>query len=145
MLDIKVIAAILLVLRLIAVVFLFLVLKKQYKILRTTTTDYSSVRKVLIFLVFLTFCGNFVPILIDSATLLAKVSRTTPNTLGVSYAFSNAITAAVSAVGWFVLYRLIAIEQIVLQKQHDDLTADNKHLTKDNKAMHKAEDKRNGN
>lgn len=90
----------------------------------------------------ITFIGNFVPIVIDVATLLNSVHPTNPNSLGIGYAFSNAITAAISAIGWWVLYKVIATEQDALKQEHADLAQENVELTADNKAMHKAEDKR---
>lgn len=140
--DIQLIAGILLALRVVAVIFLLFVILRQLKLLRETTTEHTAVRLVMLVLVGITFAGNFVPIAIDVATLLSEVERTTPSTLGVGYAFSNAITACVSAIGWFVLYRIIAIEQDAVKQERADLTQENVELTADNKAMHKAEDKR---
>lgn len=137
--EVKILASILLALRLVAVGFLFVVIKRQIRLLKESTTEYNTVRMVLITLVGIGFIGNFVPIVIDVSTLMRDVSGH-PGTLLTAYALSNALTAAVLAIGWWMLYKVIADEQIVLKSEKDKLEAKNVRLTKDNKAMQKRED-----
>lgn len=137
--EVKILASILLALRLIAVGFLFFVIKRQMRLLKENKTEYNSVRMVLITLVGIGFVGNFIPIIIDVSTILRDVSGK-PDTLLTAYAVSNATTAAVLAIGWWMLYKVIADEQIQLKSEKDKLQAKNVKLTKDNKAMQKRED-----
>lgn len=112
MIEVKVLAAILLFLRLVAVFFLLFVISRQLKFLFRKDQDLTVVRMVLMTLLGLTFIGNFVPITIDIVTLLRQDVSGKPDTLLAAYALSNAFTAAISAIGWWVLYRIIEKERI---------------------------------
>lgn len=104
--HIQVVAWTLLILRLISVVFLFMVLRQQYYLNRHTTTPYGRVRGILIILVGIAFIGQFVPILIDGSTIIKQYDGKVGPLLG-NYALSNAITSAVSSIGWWMLYRSV--------------------------------------
>lgn len=139
--EVKLLAGLLLALRLVAVFFLLLVILRQIKLVRSTETEYTTVRIVLLTLVGITFIGQFIPIAIDLNGLL-RVSSGSPSSLLVAYALSNAIISATVSVGWWVLYRIIekdiAKGKILLEKAEKE----NKALVKDNRALHRAEDKR---
>ncbi len=139
--EVKLLAGLLLALRLVAVSFLLLVIIRQLRLLRRTETEYTAVRIVLITLVGITFIGQFIPIIIDTSTLLRDVTGT-PDGLLIAYALSNAITAVISSAGWWVLYRIIEKEAIETKKILEKAEAEKKALVKDNKALHKAEDER---
>lgn len=93
---------------------------------------------VLITLVGIGFIGNFIPIIINITALVGDVSNH-PGTLNTAYSLSNALTAVVLAVGWWMLYKVIADEQVLLESEKKKLTDKNIKLTKDNKALHKRE------
>lgn len=132
MTSIQVTAAILLALRLIAVGFLLSVVLGILTSLKKTYTQYEKSRIILACLVLLTFAGNFLPIAIDSASLFGLDYA---GNLLIPYAFSNAITAASSGIGWWMLRKQSEIERTKAETEHDGLVADNKALTKDNKAL----------
>lgn len=134
--NIKVIAAILLLLRVISVVSLSGVLKRQWGLFKVEHTRLTKVRITLLILVGITFVSNILPIIIDLATIFG---RTYAGRLLVPYAFSNAIGITSMSVAWWYLYRSIAREGIGLQHENERLTARNVTLTKDNKAMKKRE------
>lgn len=133
--DVKIIAVSLLILRLVSTIFLILVLRRQLHLIKKTDTDLDSTRKLLFLLVFIALLGNIVPIIIDLITFLEPDSRSNPSPLGVLYAYSNAITAAVVALGWWFLYRLIQHESKQMRADNKQLTFDNKQLRKNNKAL----------
>lgn len=136
--EVKILASILLILRLIAVGFLFFVIKRQLRLIKENKTEYTTVRMVLITLVGIGFIGNFIPIIINITALVGDVSNH-PGTLNTAYSLSNALTAVVLAVGWWMLYKVIADEQVLLESEKKKLTDKNIKLTKDNKALHKRE------
>jgi hypothetical protein len=108
--DIKIIALTLLTARIVSVVFLLSVLRKQWAVLRTKDhPELGTLRRVLFYLSMVIFLGQFVPILIDAATLVAQVKRSDPNPLGVAYAYSNAFTAMISSLLLWFVYRLAAV------------------------------------
>lgn len=118
MIEVKLLAAILLFLRLITVTSLAFVISKQLKFLFRKDQELSTVRVVLMTLIGLTFIGNFVPIIIDVSTLMRDDISGAPSTLLTAYALSNALTAAISAIGWWVLYRVIEKERVADEVEH---------------------------
>lgn len=118
MIEVKVLAAILLSLRIVSVVFLAFVISRQLKFLFQKDQILTTVRIVLMTLIGLTFIGNFVPIIIDVSTLMREDISGKPSVLLSSYALSNALTAAISAIGWWVLYRVIENERVAGGKEH---------------------------
>lgn len=124
MISIQIIATILLLARLISVFFILRVLLLQFRLFGTKI-DFTLVpnltkmqrrhvylmRRILFGLSVVILLGNIVPIIIDTITITA-------NTLGrpaelrpisVMYAFSNAITAMVSAIMIWVLYQVAGL------------------------------------
>lgn len=118
MIEVKLLAGILLFLRLVTVTSLAFVISRQLKFLFRKDQELSTVRIVLMTLIGLTFIGNFVPIVIDVSTLMRDNISGTPSTLLTAYALSNAITAAISAIGWWVLYKVIEKERIADEIEH---------------------------
>ena len=119
MLDIKTLALVLLIGRIIAVTFIILVLIKQWRLIRLPlderTTQFFNAKDVLQFRVVFFVIGciilaiNFVPILIDTITFFAdNVLGRNPKVppISAAYALSNSFgTAILSAFVW-LLYRL---------------------------------------
>ena len=116
MINLTLFAAVLLALRLVSVAFLILVLHQQWQAIRLNRNrPLNATRRMVFVLVLITFLGNAIPILIDTAALTGHYTRRQPPLLGITYAFSNALTSAVSAVGWWYFYKLVKREYITLQ------------------------------
>jgi hypothetical protein len=103
--DTKTIALILLFGRLVSVMFIVLVIYKQFKLLHVRDVSMRDQRRNLLFLSLVLFLGNFIPIVIDSLTLLSEVSRSKPTTAGVAYGLSNCGTSILSSFSLWVIYR----------------------------------------
>lgn len=110
MLSIKVLAVFLIISHIISDVFIGIVLKKQYSLLRIKIErELRSFRLVLFFLSVTIFVGNIIPIVIDGLTIAGHTNR--PQhvpPISVAYAGSTAAVALVSAVLVWFLYRLAA-------------------------------------
>lgn len=120
MTDIQIIAASLLTLRIISVAFVAQVIKRQTSLMRLKDAhQIGTLRKVLFSLALVIFFGQWVPITIDVATLLADVPRSAPSTLGVAYAFSNAFTAVLSSILLWLVYRVSEQQSVGLAKKQD--------------------------
>jgi hypothetical protein len=107
MTEIKFIALTLLLCRIVSVGFILAVLRKQWVLLSTKNhVEVATLRRVLFYLAVVIFLGQFVPIHLDSATLIDQVKRGAPSALGVAYAYSNAITAMISSLLLWLVYRV---------------------------------------
>lgn len=108
MVSIVIIAFILLVMRLISAGFMLSVLRKQWKSLKKPIDkDLVVFQRILFGMSVIIFLGNAVPIVIDTVTLFVETSR--PDqlaALSVSYALSNALTAMMSAILIWFMYRI---------------------------------------
>lgn len=104
--EIKDAAAILLGLRVIAMIFMAYVLKEQMRLLRENNPpDVQLTRWILFIFALILFLGNIIPMIIDLVTLFTKLDRETdPSALSLSYAFNNAGTDAIQAVVLFGFY-----------------------------------------
>lgn len=123
----------LLLLRIVAVIFMTLVLRRQYKLFKEPVEPEAvHVRLVLFIFAVVIMVGQIVPIMIDLATILADVKRTTPNALGVAYGYSNATTAAISSILFWLIYRFIAQQNVRLAKKEKQ----NVELKKENDRLH---------
>ena len=111
--NIKIIAAILLIERLISAGFIIAVIRRQGRLLRVRVPEQlERFRQVLFGLSLVIFVGNFIPILIDTLTLFANLQgRPNPSAIGIAYALSNATTAVLSSVLVWVIYRLARSEE----------------------------------
>lgn len=106
--NIKVIAAILLVERLLAVTLMLFVVRKQLSLFkRRADQEIHRFRKLLFALALVITASNFIPIVIDALTLFANLEyRDNPQPIGILYAISNATTAVISAAALLAIYRL---------------------------------------
>jgi hypothetical protein len=146
MLDIQTLAGILLAGRLVSVTFLVLVLIKQWRLLKLyVEPEIRGYRKLLFVLSCIILVGNFIPIVIDTATLFVETNRN-PNvrSLSIMYALSNSATAAISAATIWLIYRTagrrqdiddeITAKQLVkTDKTESDLRSENAQLKRDGK------------
>lgn len=132
MTAIEIHAFILLLFRIGSVIFLGMVLRQQLKLLRDTVTDFPYIRRILISLLVLSLIANAIPIGIDMLTLLGKSYA---GRLLIPYAYSNALGMLGLSFGLWVMYREIEKERQANKKERNHLVADNKQLTKDNKAL----------
>lgn len=92
--DAQTLAAVLLALRILAVILLAATLIKQVKQLRTTKTDYPGVRWMVFIATIVLFVGQFIPITLDAVVVFGDsyAGRTVnPAALPVSYSLNNAI------------------------------------------------------
>lgn len=122
MISIEVIAVVLLIARLISVWFIVKVLLLQYRLFGTKI-DFTLVpnltklqkrhiylmRRILFTLSLIILLGNIIPIFIDIMTILPYYDTHRPATLhvmSIMYAFSNSVTAMLSAIMIWVLYQV---------------------------------------
>lgn len=122
--NIKTIAFILLMERLVAVLFGLLALMIQIPLLRKPILQevmwtvrvfgklyhipvLKVMRWALFVLMIIILVGNFIPILIDTLTLFLDVGRANPSPIGVAYAVSNATTAVVASFMIWLSYWLV--------------------------------------
>lgn len=121
--SIQFIALCLLIARVISVVFIVAVLLRQWRLFKLPI-DFSlvpgissmekrsvyRVRRILFTLSVIILLGNMIPILIDTITLFYNPDRpTNVKTISVAYAFSNAITAMLSSIMIWALYKLAGL------------------------------------
>lgn len=107
--DIKQLAAILLVGRLISDFFIVLVLRRQWKLRKTKTHPrLMAYRKILALLAVLIFIGNIYPLVLDALTLSITNLRSTNtvNPVGVFYSLDNNLTFMFASILIYVLYKL---------------------------------------
>lgn len=101
--DTRIIAATLLVGRLITIWFIFIVFKKQLSLLRSKHhVELRPLRKILFGLSFITIAGNIIPVVIDTMGIFGKGSFG----LLLAYVYSNNITAILSAITLYVVYKI---------------------------------------
>lgn len=107
--DAQLLAAILLALRILAVILLAAVIYVQIKQLRTTSTQYPGVRLSIFILTIVLLIGQFIPILLDSAVAFGETYNgrsANPAALPVLYSLNNAIKdVIIGALLVFVHYR----------------------------------------
>lgn len=110
MIPIEIIALILLLMRIGSGVFILIVMKKQWELLKVPIEPHlMRFRMVLFALSLAIFIGNIIPVIIDAATLFFDTTRPPfLSVTSVSYAMSNAITALLSAYFIHTLYRIAA-------------------------------------
>lgn len=124
MMEIKLLAATLLIGRLVALWYLYKVVKIQLNLLKLPTDpDVWDFRKTLHYLTVAFALGNVVPIIIDLVTIIGPER---PFWLGVTYAISNTTTALIGAILIHKLYRLAGNTKIVTDLERDYLKTKNK-------------------
>ena len=107
--DIKQIAAVLLVMRLVSVLFMLLVIGKQRKLNKLPVRPgLEDFRTNLNRLTMSILVANIVPIAIDIMTMLSPTGlhrEDSPSTWGIVYAFSNATSSILQSVFAWQIYR----------------------------------------
>lgn len=110
--DIKDVALLLLLGRIVSVVFISLVIKRQLALFKKPIDPgLVGLRRTLFLLSLGVFVGNLIPIAIDILTIATASSlhrEDSPSIAGVTYALSNCVTASVSAVLIWTMYRQAA-------------------------------------
>lgn len=118
--DIKTIAAILLLGHIISASFMVLVVKRQLALSKLPIDpELLPFRKTLSRLSLAILIGNFIPIAIDILTIVTTDSlhrEETPSVAGVIYAFSNAVTAVISAYLIWTLYKQAAKTVLIVDQ-----------------------------
>lgn len=107
--DIKTVAFILLLGRLVSFGFMVAVVRRQRALGKAAQyKELAPMRRVLSRLSWAVLIGNIVPIVIDIVTIMAANSlerEDSPSVIGVTYGFSNCITSAISAYLIWTLYK----------------------------------------
>lgn len=107
--DGQTLAALLLALRVIAVILLVAVIVRQIKQLRTTSTEYPAVRVTIFVLTIVLLIGQFIPILLDTVVAFGDTysgRSESPAALPVAYSLNNAgKDVIIGALLTFVHYR----------------------------------------
>lgn len=109
--DIKLLASILITGHIISAIFTSIVINRQRNLFRIKVDpDIQKVRRVLFGMSITVFIGNLIPILVDAGTLVGSITRSSHhvNAVGILYSVSNVVTAVVSAILIWTLYRLAA-------------------------------------
>lgn len=107
--DAQLLAAILLALRIMAVILLVAVIGRQIYQLRHTSTEYPAVRITIFILTIVLLIGQFIPILLDSAVAFGDTytgRSANPAALPVLYSLNNATKdVIIGALLAFLHYR----------------------------------------
>lgn len=106
--DIKTLTLIFLGLRLVSMVFIVDVIKKQVRLLRRPVDPkLKNMRMVLLGVSLVIFLGNLIPIGIDIATQFVETGRPTPvRPISVAYGLSSNIPALLSSILIWLLYKM---------------------------------------
>lgn len=122
--DIKTVALILLLGRLVSAVFMVLVVKRQRALSKIKINpQLMPLRKTLNRLSLAVLVGNIIPIIIDISTIAAANSlerEDSPSVIGVMYGFSNCITSAISAYLIWTLYKQAEKTVIIVDQATQD-------------------------
>lgn len=122
--DIKTVALILLLGRIVSASFMVLVVRRQRALSKLPIDpELLPFRKTLNHLSLAILIGNIIPIVIDILTIAATNSlerEDSPSVTGVTYAFSNCITSAVSAYLIWTLYKQAAKTVLIADEAIDD-------------------------
>lgn len=107
--DIQLLAGLLLAGRIVSELFILFVLRRQWKLRKTTTHPrLMQMRRVLTLLAILVFVGNLYPLWLDAYTLFHPGIRTTQsvNIVGVIYSLDNNLTFMFASILIWTLYKL---------------------------------------
>lgn len=122
--DIKTVALLLLLGRLVSAVFMVLVVRRQRALSKIAINpQLMPLRKTLSRLSIAVLVGNIIPIIIDILTIAAANSlerEDSPSVIGVMYGFSNCITSAVSAYLIWTLYKQAEKTVIIVDQATQD-------------------------
>lgn len=138
--SVKLLASILLIGRLVSVVFISLVIRRQWTLFKSKIAPHLvSFRRNLFILSIVILLGQVVPIIIDTLAIYADVSKSSasPSPIGVAYAVSNCLTSILSAIFIWTLYRMAARQLITTDKTEAGLRRKSDVIIEDhiNKAM----------
>lgn len=130
--ELRIIAGILLLERLVALYFILSVVARQRRLLHVVD-DVGTLRKVMYGLSLSMLGMQFVPILIDIVGIIEPTVKAAavPRPLGVAYALSNATFSIIASVMLWLIYEVIDRDNIKLLKENHDLKDEKKHLKKD--------------
>lgn len=136
--ELRIIAGLLLIERMIALYFILSVVARQRRLMRIID-DVSNLRKVMYGLSLSMLGMQFVPILIDVVGIIEPSLKTpsVPRPLGIAYAFSNATFSIIASVMLWLIYETIDRDNIKLLKENTELKSDNAHLKDDKKHLKK--------
>lgn len=114
-----------------SVFFMTLVVRRQRALSKLPINpELAPFRKTLNRLSIAILVGNIIPIVLDVVTIAAANSlerEDSPSIIGVSYAFSNCITAAISAYLIWTLYKQAAKTVLIVDKATEDALNDQDH------------------
>jgi len=130
--ELRIIATILLIERLIALYFILSVVTRQRRLMKIVD-DVSALRKVMFGLSMAMLGMQIVPIVIDIAGIIEPYLKATsvPRPLGVAYALSNATFSIIASVMLWLIYETIDRDNIKLLKENAALKDEKEHLKHD--------------
>lgn len=130
--ELRILAAILLLGRLVALYFIVSVIKRQYKLFRAKD-DIGTLRKVMFGLSLAMLGMQLIPIIVDVVGIIAPNLKASavPRPLGIAYTFSNMIFSIVASIMLWLIYEVIDRENILLSRKNAQLEDDKVHLQDD--------------
>lgn len=117
--DIKTVATILLLGRVVAVIFTILVIRQQVKLFKQPVYPELRQARYLYFgLAVGALLSNVIPVAIDILTLTSNVTRTSNhvNIVGLLYGFNACLASIFSSIFIWLLYRLAAKTVILVDR-----------------------------
>lgn len=129
--DIQLAATILLIERLIAVTITIFALRIAYRNLRALNDpEVRIVRVVLHGFAIALLVHNLIPIAIDAITIFGDIERSTQklNPIGGLYAFNNATSAIIFAVGFLLIFVAAGVVNRRMQERNKVLQTENDEL-----------------
>lgn len=130
--DIRDTAIVLIILRVLSVVFLLLVVRRQIRLIKANNpSDVQTTRIGLFALALTLLVGNIIPLIINIYSLCHGILVTHPSLPNELYSYSNAITAAIASGTFWLLYRLVEQEITSSQQDNQDLQDENAQLKED--------------
>jgi hypothetical protein len=136
--ELRIIAGILLLERMVALYFILSVVARQRRLLHIVD-DVGTLRKVMYGLSLSMLGMQIVPIIIDVVGIIEPSLKTptVPRPLGVAYALSNATFSIIASVMLWLIYETIDRDNIKLLKENTNLKDDKAHLQDDKKQLKK--------
>lgn len=126
--DLKLLSGLLLVAQIASLIFIVLVLIRQYSLFKThIQEDLVVVRRTLFWLALVIFAGNIISLTLNVLTVTGMVGRSVEqiNLVGVAYSVSNTLTLLFSALLIWLLYRM-AQKVLVIVEHAKDVALDAK-------------------
>lgn len=139
--ELRIIAIILLLGRLVALYFIISVIRRQVRLIRIVD-NVGTIRKVLFGLSSAMLGMQFVPIIINVLAIAEPLYKSTIAPFGAVYAFSNMVFSIVASVMLWLMYELIDKDNIKMVDEAEQLENKRKDLVKTNdKLQHDLQDK----